>query len=82
MIPFHPGAVRYYKEIGVWTPAAQATLEQSQRRYAVVAEAWKSYTAKAPDDEAAFVQGWMKARAEALQKAKLITIQDGWDPQG
>ncbi|MFC2060740.1 TAXI family TRAP transporter solute-binding subunit [Chloroflexota bacterium] len=33
-IPFHPGAVKYYKEIGVWTPETearqQALLDQAQ----------------------------------------------------
>ena len=32
-IPFHPGAIRYFKEIGKWTPrleALQATLLKNQ----------------------------------------------------
>ena len=81
MIPFHPGSVRYYKEISAWTPQAQATLEESQRRVAVVTGAWNSYLAKAPADDAAFADGWMKARAKALEGEKLITIQDSWETE-
>ena len=39
------------------------------KRQQVLGDAWKAYKASAPSDDAAFKQGWIKARAEALTKA-------------
>lgn len=79
LVPFHAGAVRYFKEIGVWTPEAQAAQERNQRRQQILQKEWEAYVAKAPDDTAAFRQGWMKARAAALEAAGMPVIQDDWD---
>lgn len=67
--PFHPGAIRYLKEIGVWTETAQAWHEARLERMKKVQAAWDEAT------EAAFDQGisaknwpafWAEHRARLL----------------
>ncbi len=78
-IPHHEGAVRYYKEIGVWKPEYETRRDELIQRQEVLQKAWADYTAASGDqDEQAFEQGWMKARADALNAAGLITIVDNW----
>ncbi len=76
-MPFHDGAVRYYKEVGKWTPDVQAHNEALRARRALVEDAWKVYIASAPADET-FVAGWQKARLAALEKAGLNPIWRSW----
>jgi len=71
VIPWHPGAVRFWKEIGVWTPAAQAHNDGLMKRQGVLAAAWKKYKAKPESD---YQAGWMKARAAALEAAGMPVI--------
>ena len=68
-IPMHDGAVRYFKERGLWTAEHQAHNDAMIRRQETLAAAWNAYKAKAPSAEDAFARGWMAARAEALGKA-------------
>ena len=83
LLPFHPGSVRYYKEIGAWTPEAQQALDRNQRRQDLLVATWKAYGAGKPSDEAsARQQGWMKARADALTAAGMPVIQSSWDVEG
>ena len=79
LLPFNEGAIRYYKEIGAWTPEAQATHEANLKRQTLLHDLWTAYLAKAPADETAFRQGWMQVRAEALRQAGLPVIQEAWD---
>ena len=37
------------------------------KRQQVLQTAWKTYAGNAPDDGEAFRQGWMQARAKALE---------------
>ena len=37
------------------------------KRQQVLQNTWKAYTSDAPEDDEAFREGWMKARAEALE---------------
>lgn len=68
VIPFHEAVVRYYKEIGHWTDEMQAHQDQLVKREGVLIAAWKDYTAgDVPSDKDAFKDGWMQARAEALE---------------
>ena len=39
--PYHEGAVRYFKEIGVWKPAHQRNNDMLIKRQKVLAQAWK-----------------------------------------
>jgi uncharacterized protein len=77
-IPMHEGAIRYFKERGVWTADYQKHNDELIKRQGVLADAWKAYKAKAPADAKAFALGWMKARADALRKAGLEVVLTEW----
>ena len=74
VVPYHDGAIRAFKEKGVWTDAAQKHNDALVKRQQVMQEAWKSYGNNAPSDDKAFAEGWMKARADALRKAGMDVI--------
>lgn len=78
VIPVHDGAVRYFKEKGLWTEALQKHNDALIKRQDILASAWKDYGAKAPADEKEFAKGWMKARADALIKAGMEPVQTEW----
>ena len=71
VFPFHDGAIAYFKEQGLWSDEAQAHQDMLLKRQDVLAEAWSSYTADAPDDDEAFKSGWLDAREAALDSAGL-----------
>ena len=73
-VPYHDGAVKYFKEIGVWTDAMQANNDALVKRQGVLQDAWKAYTKGAPSDEDAFVKGWKAARAGALKTAGMPVV--------
>jgi TRAP transporter TAXI family solute receptor len=74
VVPYHEGAIRYLEEIGVWTEAFQEQNDRLIERQEVLQAAWQEYTSgEPPDDEEAFYQGWLEARAAALEAA-------GFDP--
>ncbi|MDX1490970.1 MAG: TAXI family TRAP transporter solute-binding subunit [Pseudohongiellaceae bacterium] len=74
-IPFHDAAIRYFKEIGVWSEAAQAKQEENLYRQEVLSRAWKEFQPIAPDDLKAFPDAWLAYRKAALEAEGLITIQ-------
>ena len=68
----HPGAVKALKEAGQWTDDQEAHNNALLKRQAVLAAAWAEYgKANPPPDDAAFLSGWMTARAAALAKASM-----------
>jgi TRAP transporter TAXI family solute receptor len=72
VVPLHPGAVKAMKEAGFWSDAQEAHNNQLFKRQQVLATAWADYNkAKPPADDKAFLDGWMKARADALSKASM-----------
>jgi TRAP transporter TAXI family solute receptor len=77
-IPMHEGAVRYFKERGVFTAEHDKHNQALLKRQEVLAAAWTGYKAKAPADDKEFVKGWMKARADALSKAGLDVVVAEW----
>ena len=80
VIPFHEGAIRYYKEVGKWTPAIQAHQDKLLARDKLLRTTWKEHlTAMRDADPKAFEKGWMKARADALDKAGLNPLWREWD---
>jgi uncharacterized protein len=74
VVPYAEGAIRYFKEAGVWNEELQAHNDRLIERQNVLQEAWQEYTSgEAPEDEQAFYDGWIAARAKALEAA-------GFDP--
>ena len=47
-VPYHPGAIRYFKEIGIWSEAAEKTNQANLHRQQVLQDAWQSYLPNAP----------------------------------
>jgi TRAP transporter TAXI family solute receptor len=78
VIPYHEGAVKYFKEKGLWKSEHDAHNAALIKRQDVLAASWSAHKKGAPDDEKAFAQGWMKARAEALTKAGMDVVQTEW----
>ena len=76
-VPYHPGAIRYFKEIGVWTEAAEKINQANLHRQQVLQDAWQSYLPNAPEGYQAFEKGWLQAREAALKNAGLITLGEG-----
>ncbi len=74
VVPYHDGAIRVFKEKGVWTDAAQKHNDNLIKRQQVMLDAWKAFSASGPSDEKAFAEGWTKARAAALRKAGMDVI--------
>ncbi|HEX9325096.1 MAG TPA: TAXI family TRAP transporter solute-binding subunit, partial [Reyranella sp.] len=74
VIPYHDGAIRAFKEKGVWTDAAQKHNDGLVKRQHVMSDAWKAYSMNGASDDKAFAEGWMKARAAALQKAGMDPV--------
>jgi len=64
VIPFHEGAIRYYKEAGVWTDDAQAHNDKLIARQETLASAWDEVKKGKPDD---WSQAWTAKRREALK---------------
>jgi uncharacterized protein len=73
VVPYHDGAIRYFKEINVWKPEHQTHNDKLLKRQDTLVKAWDGYAKSGPSDEAAFYAGWLKARAAALTQA-------GFDP--
>ncbi len=74
-LPYHDGAIKYWKEKGVWTADAQAHNDNLIKRQGVIQAAWKTYKASAkgaPKD--AYKAGWLKARAAALKQANMPVV--------
>jgi TRAP transporter TAXI family solute receptor len=70
VVPVHPGAVKALKEAGQWSDDQDAHNNALFKRQAVLAAAWADYGKSGPlSDDAAFLSGWMTARAAALAKA-------------
>lgn len=61
--PYHEGAVRYYKEIGAWSDAAQAHNDNLVARQDALGAAWEELKAEAPADWDA---AWAEKRKAAL----------------
>lgn len=78
VIPYHEGAIRYWKKAGQWTPAHQAHNDKLIARQKVLAGAWQKTKQGNHADDKAFQQAWMTARAEALTKAGMDPVLASW----
>ena len=73
VVPYHEGAVNYWREIGVWTDEIEAHNQSLISRQEVLATAWTEMTARGIDNRDAFAEAWQSLRAQHLEEA-------GFDP--
>ena len=72
-VPYHDGAIRYFKEIGKWTDAHQKHNDNLVKRQQVLKAAWaEAVASKVADD--AFVKNWMAIRAKRLEAAGMPVV--------
>lgn len=62
--PYHDGAIRYYKEVGLWSDEAQAHNDGLIKRQEVLQKAWAELKAENPDN---WQEAWDAKRRAALE---------------
>ncbi len=75
-IPYHEGAIRYFREIGIWTAEAETKQQENLQRQQILMDAWAAYSRNAPVDRAEFENGWLEFREQILQQRGLITLAE------
>lgn len=78
VIPYHEGAIRYFKEIGLWKPEHDTHNDKLIARQKVLADAWTQVSKTGAEDAEAFQKAWQQARAEALTKAGFDPVLKSW----
>lgn len=74
-IPYHAGTVKALTEAKLWTDAAQKHNDGLLKRQATLSGAWNEFMkSNPPEDKDQFRAGWMKARADALNKAGMAVL--------
>ena len=74
-LPYHEGAVKAFKEAGVWKPEHEAYNQRLIKRQETLAAAWNGLVkANPPDEKEAFLKAWTVTRSAALKKAGLEVI--------
>ena len=75
VLPYHDGAVRAFKEAGVWKAEHEKHQSGLVKRQEVLVAAWNGLVkANPPDDKDAFYKAWQTVRAAALRKADMEVI--------
>ncbi|MCR9256742.1 MAG: TAXI family TRAP transporter solute-binding subunit [Alphaproteobacteria bacterium] len=69
--PYHDGAIRYWKEIGVWSDAAQAHNDNLVARQAALQAAWAELEKADPDN---WDEAWDAKRREALKAGGFAVV--------
>ena len=73
VVPYHEGAIRYFKEIGKWSDEAQAHNDKLVEKQKVLADAWKALgDSGVSDDE--WQAKWQEARRKALEDAGFSVV--------
>ena len=75
-VPYHPAAIRYFREIGVWTAEAEAKQQENLQRQQVLMDAWAGFLPTAPEGYQEFETAWLAARLKALEDKGLVTLAD------
>ena len=78
VIPFHEGAIKYWKEKGLWKPEHQAHNDMLIKRQQVLQKAWAGMNRDSGADDKAFALAWQKVRADALTKAGMDPVLTSW----
>ena len=72
VLPYHEGAIRYYKEIGKWTEAAQKHNDRLLERQKVLKQVWDKAVAEAAEKKVKaedYSKFWYGIRGQALKTA-------------
>ena len=69
VVPYHDGAVQYWREIGIWTDELEQHNNSLVERQEVLAGAWSEFIKEEIDDQQEFVEAWEKLRALRLEEA-------------
>ncbi|MCC5872564.1 MAG: TAXI family TRAP transporter solute-binding subunit [Gammaproteobacteria bacterium] len=82
-VPYHEGAIRYWREIGAWDDAAQARHEANLKRQTVLRAAWEEWLAEVaaqrPDEQRWWTRlrtawnAWMSGAATDAE-----AFEQGW----
>jgi len=74
--PYHPGAIRYFKEIGLWGAEEDERQARNLKRQEVLTTAWKAHKDSTSATGPEFRAAWLKARTVALKEAGFETFTD------
>lgn len=69
VVPYHDGAVAYWREIGVWSDTLEAHNQSLIRRQEVLALAWAEFSEEEILDQDVFAEAWGQLRADRLEAA-------------
>ena len=75
IIPYDKGAIKYFKEIGVWNSKFEKNNKKLLKRQSVLAKAWNKAKGSGKSGDEYYAH-WMKMRASALRNAGLATVWD------
>ena len=78
VIPYHDGAIAFFKSKGKSTEADQKNNDLLIKRQDILANAWKEVKARTHANEQAFEADWMKTRADALAGAGMDVGATNW----
>ena len=78
VMPYHDGAIAFFKEKGMWTEAHQKNQDLLLKRQQILADAWKAVKGRTHANDEEFQKDWMKSRADALTKAGMDPVMASW----
>ena len=73
-LPYHEGAIKYWKEVGIWSDAAQKHNDGLIKRQNLLIATWKALPGKDGMSKDDLRSKWMAARGAALKKAGLPLV--------